>query len=202
VAYLLDTNVLSETVKAQPDPQVVAWLEETPLGEAYLSALTWGELVQGVVRAPVGRKRALESWLRGVRRSFQGRILPLDLPVMEVWGRLVGEAFLKGQPLSPLDAMLAATALHHGLVLVTRNARHFEGLPIALFNPWGGGSFTWVTGVSPYLGSERQEGRWAERLLREANILRLKGFSEAREVLEKMLQERYAPRTQTLTHTS
>jgi putative transposase len=58
------------------------------------------------------------------------------------------------------------------------------------------------TGVSPYLGSERQEGRWAERLLREANILRLKGFSEARETLEKMLQERYAPRTQTLTHTS
>jgi len=50
--------------------------------------------------------------------------------------------------------------------------------------------------------SERQEGRWAERLLREANILRLKGFSEARETLEKMLQERYAPRTQTLTHTS
>jgi predicted nucleic acid-binding protein len=57
---------------------------------------------------------------------------------MEVWGRLVGEAFLKGKPLSPLDAMLAATALHHGLVLVTRNVRHFEGLPIALFNPWGG----------------------------------------------------------------
>ncbi|KOX91160.1 Transposase, Mutator family [Thermus aquaticus] len=52
-----------------------------------------------------------------------------------------------------------------------------------------------------YLESERQEGRWAERLLREANILRLKGFSEAREALEKMLQERYAPRTQTLTHT-
>jgi len=70
MAYLLDTNVLSETVKARPDPQVVAWLEETPLGEAYLSALTW-----------------------------------------------VGEAFLKGKPLSPLDAMLAATALHHGLVL-------------------------------------------------------------------------------------
>jgi hypothetical protein len=60
-------------------------------------------------------------------------------------------------------------------------------------------SFTWVTGVSPYLGSERQEGRWAERLLREANILWLKGFSEAREVLEKVLQERYAPRTQTFT---
>jgi hypothetical protein len=55
-------------------------------------------------------------------------------------------------------------------------------------------SFTWVTGVSPYLGSERQEGRWAER--------RLKGFGDVKEVLEKMLQERYAPRTQTLTHTS
>jgi putative transposase len=53
-----------------------------------------------------------------------------------------------------------------------------------------------------YLESERQEGRWAERLLREANILRLKGFGDVKEVLEKMLQERYAPRTQTLTHTS
>lgn len=139
MAYLLDTNVISEAVKAQPNPLVVAWLEATPLAETYLSSLTLGELVQGVARAPAGRKRALASWLRGVKRRFQGRILPLDAPVMEVWGTLMGESLSRGQPLPALDAMLAATALHHGLVLVTRNARHFAGLPLVVHNPWDGG---------------------------------------------------------------
>lgn len=138
MAYLLDTNVISEAVKAQPNPQVVAWLEATPLGETYLSALTLGELAQGVVRAPAERRRALESWLRGVKKRFQGRILALDAAVMEVWGTLMGEGLLRGQPLPALDAMLAATALHHGLVLVTRNARHFAGLPLVVLNPWDG----------------------------------------------------------------
>ena len=139
MAYLLDTNVLSETVKADPHPGVVGWLQATPLADTYLSALTLGELVQGVVRAPAKRKRTLESWLKQVKRRFSDRILPLDTPVMEAWGNLMGEAFLRGKPLSPLDAMLAATALRHGLVLVTRNARHFEGLPLTVLNPWEGG---------------------------------------------------------------
>lgn len=138
MAYLLDTNVLSEVVKAQPNPGVVAWLEATPLGDTFLSALTLGELVQGVVRAPMGRRRVLESWLRSVKKRFHGRILPLDAPVMEAWGTLMGEGLVRGQTLPVLDAMLAATALHHGLVLVTRNARHFAGLPITVFNPWDG----------------------------------------------------------------
>lgn len=136
MAYLLDTNVISEAVKVQPNPRVVAWLEATPLGETYLSALTLGELVQGVVRAPRGRRRILESWLKGVKGRFHGRILPLDAPVMEAWGTLMGEGLARGQPLPALDAMLAATALHHGLVLVTRDTRHLTGLPIRVLNPW------------------------------------------------------------------
>lgn len=136
MAHLLDTNVISETVKAQPNPGVRAWLESTPVEETYLSALTLGELVQGVVRAPDRRRKVLETWLRGVKEQFNGRILPLDAAVMEVWGTLMGEGFARGQPLPALDAMLAATALHHGLILVTRNTRHFAGLPIVVLDPW------------------------------------------------------------------
>ena len=135
MAHLLDTNGISERVKAQPNPGVKARLESTPVEETYLSALTLGELVQGVVRAPDRRRKVLETWLRGVKEQFNGCILPLGAAVMEVWGTLMGEGFARGQPLSPTDAMLAATALHHGLILVTRNTRHFAGLPIVVLDP-------------------------------------------------------------------
>lgn len=136
MSYLLDTNVVSETAKPRPDPGVLAWLAHHRVEEAYLSALTLGELVQGLVRAPEGKRPLLEAWLEGIKARFRGRILPLDEGVMETWGLLTGTAFLQGRPLSPLDAMLAATALRHGLVLVTRNAAHFEGLPVRVLNPW------------------------------------------------------------------
>ena len=136
MSYLLDTNVVSEAAKQRPHPKGLAWLSETPLGQAYLSALTLGELVQGVVRAPEARKPGLERWLEGLKQRFAGRILPLDAEVMETWGLLTGEALREGRPLSPLDALLAATALRHGLVLVTRNVAHFRGLPLRLLNPW------------------------------------------------------------------
>lgn len=136
MSYLLDTNVVSEAAKREPHPGVLAWLEAVPLGEAYLSALTLGELVQGVVRAPLERRPRLEAWLEGIKRRFAGRILPLDAEVMEVWGELTGRAMVEGRSLSPLDALLAATALRHGLVLVTRNLRPFEGVPVRVFSPW------------------------------------------------------------------
>ncbi|WP_081914561.1 type II toxin-antitoxin system VapC family toxin [Thermus amyloliquefaciens] len=136
MSYLLDTNVVSEAAKRDPHPKVAAWLEAVPLGEAYLSALTLGELAQGVVRAPLERRPRLEAWLEGLKRRFAGRILPLDAGVMEVWGELTGRAMAEGRSLSPLDAMLAATALRHGLVLVTRNLRRFEGVPVRVFSPW------------------------------------------------------------------
>lgn len=91
-----------------------------------------------MVRAPKGRRQDLETWLKDVKEQFHGRILPLDAVVMEVWGTLMGEGLARGQPLPALDAMLAATALYHGLVLVTRNARHFAGLPIKVLDPWEG----------------------------------------------------------------
>lgn len=131
--------MVSEAARRQPNPRVVAWLEGLPQREAYLSVLTLGELVQGAVRAPEARKPVLERWIADLERRFAGQILPLDLEVMETWGALTGEALNEGRPLSPLDALLAATALRHGLILVSRNTAHFRGLPIRLLNPWEGG---------------------------------------------------------------
>ncbi|MBO1438452.1 type II toxin-antitoxin system VapC family toxin [Meiothermus sp. CFH 77666] len=138
MSYLLDTNVVSEAAKRQPNPRVMVWLKKLSVREAYLSVLTLGELVQGAVRAPEPRRAVLESWIEDLKRRFDGQILPLDIEVMEAWGALTGGAMNEGRPLSPLDALLAATALCHGLILVTRNTTHFRGLPIRLLNPWEG----------------------------------------------------------------
>jgi predicted nucleic acid-binding protein len=140
LSYLLDTNVVSEAAKRQPDPRVTAWLKGLSVREAYLSALTLGELVQGAVRAPEPRRAVLEGWIEDLKRRFAGQILPLDTGVMETWGALTGEALNQGRPLSPLDALLAATALRHGLTLVSRNTGHFRGLPVRLLNPWEAGA--------------------------------------------------------------
>ena len=106
-----------------------------PAGGAFLSALTIGEIVQGIVRAPVERQPALQTWLAQVREAFAGRILPLDAAVMEGWGRLTGGAG-PGMSALLLEAMLAATPIHHRLVLVTRNARHFQERPLPLVDPF------------------------------------------------------------------
>lgn len=138
MSYLLDTTVASEAAKRQPHPGVRAWLKGLSVQEAYLSVLTLGELVQRAQRAPEPRKSVLERWIEDLKRRFAGQILPLDLEVMETWGILTGTSLNEGHPLSPLDALLAATVLHHGLTLVTRNTAHFRGLPIRLLNPWEG----------------------------------------------------------------
>ena len=130
--------MVSEAVKRRPHPKVVAFLRHLTVGEAYLSALTLGELVQGVARAPEARRAILSRWLSGLKASFSGRILPLDAEVMELWGELTGNAMREGKPLSPLDAMLAATALRHGLILATRNTEEFRHVPVPLVNPWEG----------------------------------------------------------------
>lgn len=136
MSYLLDTNVVSEGARRQPNPKVMAWLQGLSVREAYLSALTLGELVQGAVRAPEPRRAVLEGWIGNLKQRFAGQILPIDTEVMETWGALTGEALNQGRPLSPLDALLAATALRHSLTLVSRNTAHFQGLPIRLLNPW------------------------------------------------------------------
>ncbi len=135
MSYLLDTNVLSELRRKTPDAGVVEWFSDRPASTLYLSVLTLGELRKGI-EGVLGAKRrmALTDWLETDLPSFfAGRLLPVDAPVADRWGRLVAAA---GRPLPAIDSLLGATAAQHGLSMVTRNERDFAGLGLDVINPW------------------------------------------------------------------
>ena len=136
--FLLDTNCISEVVRGKPEPRVVEWLEAVDEEMLYLSVLTLGEIRKGVAGLPQGKRRTqLETWLEvelGAR--FSGRILPIDAAVADRWGWLAADAKRKGKGLSTIDALLAATALHFNLTLVSRNVNDFTDTSVPTLNPW------------------------------------------------------------------
>jgi hypothetical protein len=139
MSYLIDTNVISELRRKQPDANVVAWFAVRPVQSLFLSVLTLGEIRKGIETLgntsvdPV-RRQALADWLEvDLPTFFLGRVLSVDLPVSDRWGHLQAQA---RRPLPAIDSLLAATALHHNLSLVTRNARDFAGFGLNVINPW------------------------------------------------------------------
>jgi toxin FitB len=136
LSYLIDTNVLSELRRKQPDPNVVAWIQARPRQSLFLSVLTLGEIRKGLERLEdTARKQSLLDWLEvELPNYFLSRVLAVDAHTADRWGRLMAEA---GRPLPAIDGLLAATALQHDLTLVTRNIKDFSGLEIRLLNPWG-----------------------------------------------------------------
>jgi predicted nucleic acid-binding protein len=135
VSYLIGTNVISELTRAKPAPAVVAWFDETADDALHLSALTVGELRRGVEKLPSGkRKEKLRNWLEHELPAwFAGRLLPIDAAVADTWGRLQASA---GRNLPAVDSLIAATALHHHLRLVTRNTADFAVAGLETINPW------------------------------------------------------------------
>ena len=135
MSYMIDTNVLSELRRKSPDVGVVAWFTQRPPATLYLSVLTLGEIRKGIeTLSDEVRRQALVDWLEtDLPTFFTGRVLPVDEAVADRWGRLVAAA---GRPLPAIDSLLAATALEHDLMLVTRNVKDFAGLPVQIFNPW------------------------------------------------------------------
>jgi len=134
VAYLLDTNVLSETRKKKADPGVMAFLQSTDSSALYLSVLTLGELRKGIAikrRTDLTAARALAGWVEGLEFGFVDRILPIDAAVALLWGDWSGD-----RPRPVIDTLLAATAAKHSLTFVTRNTRDISGLPVKVHNPW------------------------------------------------------------------
>jgi predicted nucleic acid-binding protein len=136
--FLLDTNVVSELVKPKPDDRVRRWIEETNESILFLSVLTLGEIRNGVQRLRSGRRRGrLESWLQvDLPSRFQDRILPIDSAIADRWGRVSAIAAAKGKPVPVIDGLLAATAIHHNLTLVTRNSSDVSGTGVPTLNPW------------------------------------------------------------------
>ena len=135
MSYLLDTNIISETVRRVPNKKVMAWLENIPSDALYISVLTFGEIRKGVDSlADVKRREKLRLWLEHELPAwFEGRVLPVDLAVAERWGRLLAEV---GRSVPTTDSLLAATALHHELRLVTRNAEDFDYPGLEVIDPF------------------------------------------------------------------
>ena len=136
--FLLDTNCVSELVRSRPEPRVLAWMEAADESVLYLSVLTLGEIRKGVAGLPQSKRRTqLESWLElELQARFSGRVLSIDGPVADRWGLLSAQAKRSGKSLSAIDGLLAATALHHNLTIVSRHVSDFSGTPVAVLNPW------------------------------------------------------------------
>jgi predicted nucleic acid-binding protein len=138
VKFLLDTNVVSEWVKPQPNRGLVTWLTAVDEDELCLSIVTVAELRRGAERLPNGRRRrAIEEWIaRDVLLRFERRLLGLDVAVAEAWGTITAQCEARGRPISAMDAFVAAVAECHGLSLVTRNEGDFAGVVRSVINPW------------------------------------------------------------------
>jgi predicted nucleic acid-binding protein len=135
--YLLDTNVPSEFSRDRPEPRVVDWLKSQPVTSLFLSAVTIGEIRKGLIVPPGRRRSGLEKWFhRDLLIWFRDRILPVTYAVADRWGVLEGQCQLKGTTLNTADGMIAATAIEHGLKVVTRNVKDFANLGVDIFDPW------------------------------------------------------------------
>jgi predicted nucleic acid-binding protein len=136
--FLLDTNCVSEMVRVKPEPRVLEWMEAADEEMLYLSVLTLGEIRKGIGGISHGKRRArLEAWLAvELQGRFSGRILPVDAGVADRWGWLAAEARRKGKALAVVNGLLAATALHDNLTMVSRNAGDFAIAQVAVLNPW------------------------------------------------------------------
>jgi toxin FitB len=133
--WLIDTNVLSETLRPQPDERVMDWLAEVDAQKCYISVLTLGELRKGVLKLPTGRQRErLTHWMDNTLAQWFGeRVVAIDLSVSAHWAQLLAQA---GRPIPAIDSLLAASAVAKGLVVATRNVRDFELPGVTVFNPW------------------------------------------------------------------
>lgn len=135
-AYLLDTNVMSETRRKKADLGVMAFLQSADSASLFLSVLTIGELRKGVaakMRTDPATAKSLAAWVEGLEFGFADRILAIDAATARLWGDWSGD-----RPRPVVDTLLAATAVQHGLIFVTRNTRDVDGIQVKLHNPWAG----------------------------------------------------------------
>jgi toxin FitB len=135
---LLDTNVVSELMKASPAPSVLGWIDATRGASQFISSVTEAEILYGIALLPEGKRRdALANAARvAFETHFHGRILPFDSEAAKAFAALAAGRRRAGLPISMADAQIAAIARSRGAVLATRNGPDFEGCGVELINPW------------------------------------------------------------------
>ena len=138
MAWLLDTNILSEIRRLRPEPKVLAFIAARPLDELYVSAVTLAELRFGIERLEPGdRREELNRWLTlTIRPMFYERVLPVTEDILFRWRLLMEQGRKVGHTYSQPDLMIAATALHHGFTLATRDRDDFDKAGVLVINPW------------------------------------------------------------------
>jgi predicted nucleic acid-binding protein len=136
---VLDTNVISETMRRVPKAAVVEWLDSQPANDLFLCTPVLAEIYYGVARLDESMRKSnlLRSYRQIVAEVFEGRILPFDAPAAEAYGELVAELESEGNPITVIDAMIAAIAQSNAATLATRNTAHFTKTGVTLVNPFG-----------------------------------------------------------------
>ena len=136
--WLLDTNVISELRRKQPEPAVARFVAEQPLSDLYVSDVTFAEIRFGIELIGDPERRAvLHHWLaQRLRLLFDRRALPVTEDILLQWRLMIEAGRKRGHTFSHPDILIAATAAHHGLTVVTRNTREFAAAGVAIFNPW------------------------------------------------------------------
>lgn len=135
---VLDTNVISELWKAEPNPNVVRWLDAQMIETLYLSAITVAELRFGLAAMPEGKRRAIyqDRLEREVLQAFSGRVLFFDLDASRAYAELMARARMAGKAIGTADGYIAATTAARGLMIATRDTSPFEAAGLTVINPW------------------------------------------------------------------
>jgi hypothetical protein len=135
---VLDTNVVSEPLRARPDPQVLRWLDRQDPATLFLAAVSLAELLAGIEILPAGKRRAAlaRAVTDRVAKLFEGRVLAFDQDAAEAFGRVYAEARTAGRSIDFADAAIAAVALSRGFAVATRNTRDYAATGVRLLNPW------------------------------------------------------------------
>ena len=137
---LLDTCIISEIARKGGLKRVRDRVATLRARDTFLSAITVGEITSGIKQLPASRKKkALEGFLSQLETDFEQRVLGIDVDTARIWGEVSAQAKERGKTIPPIDGLIAATAIHHGLHVMTRNVRDFEETGVLLVNPWEDG---------------------------------------------------------------
>jgi predicted nucleic acid-binding protein len=136
--YLLDTCVLSEFTRHQPDQQVLDWLDSVDEEKLFISVITIGEIQRGIERLPDSRRKTnLLVWMNnGLIQRFAARMIVIDTSTMFMWGSLTARMETTGQPMGVMDSLIAASAMQNNLIVATRNVTDFLPSGVQVINPW------------------------------------------------------------------
>lgn len=136
--YLLDTCVLSEFTRRQPERRVIDWLNSIDEDKLFISVITLGEIQRGIERMPDShRKTELLVWMNnGLLARFSDRMIPINAATMLLWGSIVARLESTGQPVGVMDSLILASALQHNLIIATRNVADFLPGGVQVINPW------------------------------------------------------------------